>query len=148
MGPSVNTLYHNRFKFKPVSAYNANDEIFATPNYFGTNLANKLAITSIAKFDEIGLSPKILDQSGSLPVNLVPDSCVLNVVVKKNVSINTTTNQITLNSTSGLVVGMRVVDSNQYIPEHTKIISITGNVIQISNNTTSGGTTDITFNYY
>lgn len=79
LGPSNSSIYRDRFRYKPVSRYDANTELPGTPNYFGPSddLANQKAITPISVFQDKGLSPKIIEQSLFQKTNLLPDSVVI-----------------------------------------------------------------------
>lgn len=148
VGPSLKTLYQNRFKFKPVYEYDANLEITGSPNYFGSSLSSSFALTPISKFEELGITPKKLDELHNESTRLMPDPCVFNIILRNSVSLTSMSNTFTLANLSGISVGMRVIDTNNYIQENTKVESINGNTIQLTKNVLSGGTTDISFNYY
>lgn len=64
-------------------------------------------------------------------------SCLLPQIVKTGVTLVGGSNQITLNTTSGIYAEMLITDGGFYIPQGTKVTNvISGTVIQISNNIT------------
>lgn len=85
LGPTNYSVYRDRFKYKPVSKYNANTELLSTPNYFGVigDLPNQKAITPIASFDSANLKPVNTEVNRYEKTNLLPDA----VIISKQASL-------------------------------------------------------------
>lgn len=87
LGPSNNSIYRDRFRYKPVSKYDANTELPGTPNYFGPSgdLENQKAITPISVFDkDKKLTPRKIETSLFQKTNLLPDSVVISRLLNSN----------------------------------------------------------------
>jgi len=91
LGPSVNSIYRDRFGYKPFSRLiryeplpatprHINSELPGTPNYFGpsNDLGNQKAITPISVFGEDKkLTPRKIDTELFQKTNLLPDAVVI-----------------------------------------------------------------------
>ena len=83
LGPTNYSVYRDRFRYKPVSKYNANEEISGVTNYFGVvgDLSQQEAISPISSFDDMNLTPKDLDANLTAKTNRLPDAVVLTEVL-------------------------------------------------------------------
>lgn len=79
LGPTNYSIHINRFRYKPVSKYNANEEILAIPNYFGvySDLAQQKAITPISSFDALGFKMSDVDAARRKGTKILPDAVVI-----------------------------------------------------------------------
>jgi hypothetical protein len=91
LGPSVNSIYRDRFRYKPFSrpiryesapaeSRHINSELPGTPNYFGpsNDLGNQKAITPISVFaEDKKLTPHKIDTELFQKTNLLPDAVVI-----------------------------------------------------------------------
>ena len=79
LGPTNYSIFRERFNYKPVLDYDANQEITNPPDYFGTagDLENQKAITPISIFDEINASPSKIEDNSQEKTNILPDSVVI-----------------------------------------------------------------------
>lgn len=79
LGPTNYSIFRERFNYKPVLDYDANQEITNPSDYFGTagDLENQKAITPISIFDEINTSPSKIEDNSTEKTNILPDSVVI-----------------------------------------------------------------------
>lgn len=83
LGPTRNSVYRERYNYKPVSKYNANSEISHVPNYFGIfgDLSAQKAITPVAIFDSIGLTPANIEMMPYETTNILPDAVIKTEII-------------------------------------------------------------------
>jgi len=79
LGANSNSLNANKFNYKPVAKYDANQEILAIPNYFGEygNLAQQKSLTTISSIDELGIRLFDLVTSPTAKTNIMPDAVII-----------------------------------------------------------------------
>lgn len=78
LGSTKHSVYRNRYAYKPVSKYNANNEISQIPNYFGIfgDLSAQYAITPISAFEQAGLTPFNIETMLHQVTNILPDAVI------------------------------------------------------------------------
>lgn len=79
LGSTNTSINFNKFNYKPVSKYDANQEILGVPNYFGIygDLSSQKAITPISAFDELNIKLSDLIDNPIGKTNIMPDAVVL-----------------------------------------------------------------------
>jgi len=79
LGPSRYSIYRDRYRYKPVAKYNANNELPTIPNYFGIfgDLSMQLALTPVSVFDQAGLTPANIETMMHLVTNILPDAVII-----------------------------------------------------------------------
>jgi hypothetical protein len=78
LGPSRYSIYRDKCSYKPVSKYNANNEISLVPNYFGTfgNLSLQFALTPVSAFEQAGLTPFNIENMTHQVTNILSDAVI------------------------------------------------------------------------
>lgn len=83
LGPTNTSTNLNKFNYKPVSKYDANQEILGISNYFGPygDLTAQKAITPISAFDELNIRLVDLIDNPIGKTNIMPDAVILTETV-------------------------------------------------------------------
>jgi len=79
LGPNYESIYRQRFNYKPFYKYDANSEFYTISNYFGVSddLSAQKSITPIKVFDELNIKPIDIDNNFNGRTKLSPDAVIL-----------------------------------------------------------------------